>query len=189
MVVWFLLVLASLFPSVTTAEQAHEHGVATLDVAVDGRTLTLQFESPLDNVVGFEHAPRTDKQRAALKKMEETLQAAERLFKPAPAAACTLRGVTVDHPYRTPAATGQVPPAGSKGRAQDAQDKAAKVEEEHTEVSATYELDCAKPEALDRVEVLIFEAFPGVKRLRAQTASPRGQRSATLTARSRALPF
>ena len=75
MVVWFLLALASLFPSVASAEQAHEHGVATLDVAVDGRTLTLQFESPLDNVVGFEHAPRTDKQRAALKNMEEKLQA------------------------------------------------------------------------------------------------------------------
>jgi len=187
MVVWFLLVLASLLPSVASAEHPHEHGVATLDVAVDGRKLTLQFESPLDNVIGFEHAPRTDKQRATLKKMEEKLQAGERLFKPAAAAACTLRGVTIDHPYRAPAAAGKGSPAGGKGP--DAKDKATKDEEEHAEVSATYEMDCAKPEALDRVEVLIFETFPGVKSLKAQTASPRGQRGATLSARARTLAF
>jgi hypothetical protein len=189
MVVLLLLVLASLLPTVAGAEQAHEHGVATLDVAVDGRNLTLQFESPLDNLVGFEHAPRNDTERAALKKMEEKLQAAERLFRPTAAAGCTLRGVTVDHPFRTPAAAGQGSPAGGKSGGRDAKDKATKAEEDHTELSAKYELDCAKPEVLDRVEVMIFEAFPNVKRLKAQAASPRGQRGVTLSARTRTLAF
>jgi hypothetical protein len=187
MIVWLLLVLVSLLPTVASAQQAHEHGVATLDVALDGRNLMLQLESPLDNLVGFEHAPRNDTQRTALKQMEARLQAAERLFKPAAAAGCTFRAVKIDHPYRTPAAAGQASPAGGKSRAPG--DKAAKTEEDHAEVRVTYELYCAKPEALDRVEVLIFEAFPGVKRLKAQTASPRGQRSATLSARTRTLSF
>ena len=51
------------------------------------------------------------------------------------------------------------------------------------------ELGCAKPEVLDRVEVLIFEAFPNVKRLKAQAASPHGQRGVTLSARTRTLTF
>jgi hypothetical protein len=189
MVVLLLLVLASLLPTVASAEQAHEHGVATLDVVVDGRSLTLQFESPLDNLVGFEHAPRNDKQRAALKKMEERLQAADRLFKPTAAAGCTLRRVKVDHPFRAPAGAGPTPPPSGKSGGRDTQDQATKAEEDHTEVGAKYELDCAKPEALDRVEVLIFEAFPNVKRLKAQAVSPRGQRGVTLSARSRTLSF
>ena len=39
------------------------------------------------------------------------------------------------------------------------------------------------------MEVLLFDGFPGMKRLKAQTATPRGQGSATLSARKRTLSF
>ena len=39
------------------------------------------------------------------------------------------------------------------------------------------------------MEVLLFDAFPSMKRLKAQMATPRGQSSATLTARKRTLSF
>ena len=185
-----LVMMLSLLSPDVGAQQAHEHGVATLNVVLDGKKLVLQLESPLDNLVGFEHAPRNDKQRAALAKMEESLKAGDRWFKPAAAAGCTLRDVKVEHPYRTPAAAaGPPPPEGGKRQKPDAKGKAAKAEEQHAEVRAAYELDCAKPEALDRMEVLLFDAFPSVKRLKAQTATPRGQSSATLTARKRTLSF
>ena len=71
----------------------------------------------------------------------------------------------------------------------DVKGKAAKAEAQHAEVRASYELDCAKPEALDRMEVLLFDGFPSMKRLKAQTATPRGQGSATLSARKRTLAF
>ncbi|MGB0128732.1 MAG: DUF2796 domain-containing protein [Rhodocyclaceae bacterium] len=48
-------------PVLAVAQHAHEHGVAKLDVASDGGALAINVESPLDNRVGFEHAPRTDK--------------------------------------------------------------------------------------------------------------------------------
>ena len=43
--------------SIATAHElgAHVHGIATLQVAVDEKTMTLDFSSPLDNLLGFEH--------------------------------------------------------------------------------------------------------------------------------------
>jgi hypothetical protein len=178
-----------LLPAAALGQHAHEHGVATLKVALDGRKLVVELESPLDNLVGFEHAPRNDRQRAALKKMEASLEAGDRLLRPSAAAACTLRGITIEHPYRATAAAGPAPADSARTKASEARGKGPGPAETHAELSATYELECAKPEALDRIDVLFLDAFPGMKRLKAQTASPRGQSSKTLTARSRSLSF
>jgi hypothetical protein len=43
--------------------KAHVHGVATLDIAVEARKITVQLESPLDNLLGYERTPRTDAER------------------------------------------------------------------------------------------------------------------------------
>ena len=186
MIVWVVVMMVSLLPTDAGAQHAHEHGVASLNVALDGKKLVVQLESPLDNLVGFEHAPRTDAQRAALAKMEDTLRAGETWLKPAAAAGCTGRDVKVEQPYRTGA--GGTAPEGDKRAAPAAKGK-GKAEEQHAEVRAAYELECATPAALDRVEVLLFDAFPKLKRIKAVTATPRGQGSATLTARKRTLSF
>src|SRR5437879_845104 len=55
-------------------QHAHVHGIASLQLAVDGNTLTLDLSSPLDNLLGFEHVPRTDKQKAAVHNMAERLR-------------------------------------------------------------------------------------------------------------------
>ena len=58
---------AALFgsPPIAIAHElgAHVHGVATLQIAVDDKTVTLDFSSPLDNLLGFEHVPRDAKQK------------------------------------------------------------------------------------------------------------------------------
>jgi hypothetical protein len=46
------------------AASPHEHGVARLDVAVDAGRVSFSLETPLDNLLGFERAPRTDAERA-----------------------------------------------------------------------------------------------------------------------------
>ena len=127
-IVSVLVMMLSLLSTDVGAQQAHEHGGALLNVALDGKKLVVQLESPLDNFVGFEHAPRNDKQRAALVKMEESLQAGDRWFKPAAAAGCTLRDVKVEHPYRTPSAAGQPSPDTGKRPGHDVKGKAAKAE-------------------------------------------------------------
>ena len=53
------LMLSALPVLAAQPAHAHVHGAVQLDVAVDGPTLTLTLEAPLDSVVGFERAPRT----------------------------------------------------------------------------------------------------------------------------------
>ena len=43
---------------------SHEHGHATLNIALDGSSAFIELESPWNNLVGFEHAPSTDEQHA-----------------------------------------------------------------------------------------------------------------------------
>lgn len=46
---------------------AHVHGVATGNLAQDGQSFRLELEIPGINLVGFEHAPRTEAQQESLK--------------------------------------------------------------------------------------------------------------------------
>ena len=68
---------------------AHVHGIGKLQIAIDGNTLLLNLETPLDNLIGFEHVPRTEVQKAALNKMVARLNKASTLFLPTAAADCT----------------------------------------------------------------------------------------------------
>ena len=54
---------------------AHEHGKAKLDMAIDGKTISLQFESPAISFYGFEHEPKNDKQRKTVDAAVEKLKA------------------------------------------------------------------------------------------------------------------
>ncbi len=47
------------------AGKAHEHSALKPDAAIGGNKLTIAMEAPLDNLLGFERAPRTDTQRKA----------------------------------------------------------------------------------------------------------------------------
>ena len=57
---------------------------------MDGTTLSIDFETPLDNLLGYERAPRTDAERRAADAAVAKLKAADTLFTIDPAAQCTL---------------------------------------------------------------------------------------------------
>jgi hypothetical protein len=140
------------------AAAPHEHGVGRLEVAVDGRTLTIELRLPAEDLVGFERAPRTDAERARIEERRKALADAA-LFAPASDAACK--------PLGTPAVE---PPVF-----------AARGKEEHADFVATYRFDCANPGALADIEQRVFKAFPRIKQLRVQAVTARGQKQATLT--------
>lgn len=159
---------AALAATFAVAAPAHEHGTAKLDVVLDGPTLTVVLESPLDNLVGFEHAPKNNKQRAALLQMEERLRAADTLFRPDPAARCSVKEVSVEHPF-------QAGRKAASGR--------------HSDADVSWSFTCAQPSALKQLEVRLFDVFPDLKRLQTQTAGPSGQGAATLDKTNRWLAF
>lgn len=167
---WLLLVTPY---AATGAQHAHVHGVARLQVAVDGERLTLEFSSPLDNLVGFERAPRTDKERAAMKDMMARLQQPETLFMPSPEARCVRTSVQVDAPFDA-----------KSGKA------TAKAEQsEHAALTAEVVFKCERLQNLKGLNATIFDAFPRLKRIEAQVASASKQAAAKLTPRDRKLAW
>ena len=67
-----LLAIVIIFSGPVQAEEkrhheAHEHGVANLNVAVEGNNIYIEFSSPAANIVGFEHHPRTHEQKDAVR--------------------------------------------------------------------------------------------------------------------------
>ncbi|MFX6759683.1 DUF2796 domain-containing protein, partial [Acinetobacter baumannii] len=59
---------------------AHVHGVGKLDVALEGNTLTLHLDSPLINLVGFEHAASSGKDKDTVRAAVKNLREVNRMF-------------------------------------------------------------------------------------------------------------
>ena len=154
----------------SSAHEAHVHGSATVLLAQDGNRLTLEFDSPLDNLLGFEHAPRTDKQKQAAKALLDLMQKPDTLLKLNAEADCQLATVKVNAPVlqSTVAGTGK---------------------DEHANLHAEYEYACTKVAALKSLQLSLFDAFPSIHKVDAQMAGARGQAAATLTPKQRTLTW
>lgn len=153
------LLAAGLAAPAALAHKAHTHGIADLDVAVDGGRLSVALTAPAADVVGFEHAPRTDEQRAAVASAERLLRAHAELFAMPRAARCRFLSADVTSPWAGPDA----PETG------------------HADFSARWEFDCAEPAELGFLEVRIAAKLEGDLKLRATVLGPAGQRRAELS--------
>lgn len=69
-------------------QHVHEHGKLTFNVALDRQTLSIELDAPADNVIGFEHAPRTDAERTSISDAASLLQSGNGLFAFPPNAFC-----------------------------------------------------------------------------------------------------
>jgi len=59
---------------------SHEHGAAVLNAAIEDGSVFLELETPWNNVVGFEHEPSTDEQRAVVSDALALLEQPNMLF-------------------------------------------------------------------------------------------------------------
>lgn len=174
-----LAVIAALIHGHASAAGAHEHGAATLHAAIEADRLHLSFSSPLDNLVGFERAPRNDKEREAVKRMVERLRSPERLFVPTPEARCTRSSVDLDSPVIDPKLLGNAAkPAPSKSASGS-----------HASIEAEIAFRCERAQALSGIDVKAFDAFPHLKRIDAQVAGAKKQAGAKLTPRNTRLSW
>lgn len=155
------------------AAGTHAHGVATLDVAVDGPTITLRLESPLESLVGFERAPRNEAERGQVSAMTQALRAGNP-FVPTPAARCRLERVELKSPVLAAELLGE------SGRAATAPQT-----DEHADLQGTFVYRCEDAKALQGLDVMLFDSFKRLRRVDAQVAGPKGQSALKLNARSR----
>lgn len=150
--------LALLAALALPAHAQHAHGEGKLDVVIDKDSIAISLELPLDAAVGFERAPRNEREKAALAAAEKTLANAV-LFVPTPAANCKAQ---------TPKIV--MPAFGAKAGHDD-----------HGDVDASYSYRCANPAALKGIETSIFKSFKRLYRLEAQRVGPAGQGKQRLT--------
>ncbi len=138
-------------------QHAHVHGQMKLDVAIDGPTVVIDMESPLDNIVGFERAPKTDAEKATVEAAVAQLRAADKLFTIDPAANCKLGPVDL----RSGAlGLGNPDPNEPPG---------------HADLDATFSFNCTNAAAAKFIDLNLFSVFKGLRQIDSQIASSQGQ--------------
>jgi hypothetical protein len=153
---------------------AHVHGAGRLNVAIEGNTVSFEFNAPAHDIVGFEHEPSTPEQKATLAAATQTLKNVTEIFAIPQAAGCKVKtaNVTFD--------TG--------GDAEHADDHAAaavkdgaKAEGKHADFDADYELACADATKLTGLSFPYFQKFPGSEKLTVTVITAKGQTQFAVT--------
>lgn len=148
---------------------AHEHGVGHLDIAFEGSRISIELEVPGADIVGFEHAAESAEDRAALERAVAVLAKPLELFVLPEAAQCTVtqaaaRFVDEDH-------------EGADHGGEEHAGEAHGHEAGHAEFHAQYELACAEPGAITRIDFAYFTAFANARELEIQLVSEKGAKS------------
>jgi hypothetical protein len=154
-----LIVLVAAGSSIAPARaagHAHVHGIARLDVAVEPTRIVLQLSSPLDNLLGFERAPRTDDERKQAAVVVDRLRKPD-LFQADPAGGCTLKSVSLSSA------------ALKLGNPDQAEEEAG-----HADIDGTFELACRDASAAKFIDIGLFQ-FARMQRVEIQVVTPRAQ--------------
>lgn len=164
------LLLTTLLASSALADDtrqldAHEHGVGALDIAIDGKTIAMEFHAPGADIVGFEYAAERAADRAAIDAAVATLARPLDLFVMPEAAACSVT--------RANAALEQEEEHDNHGHDDHDDHDHAEVAS-HTEFHAEYTLDCANPQALTEITFAYFDAFENAREVEVQIITAAG---------------
>lgn len=160
------LLIFSLFfgvsAAIAEATPAHVHGQARLEISVDREQLIITLQSPLESLLGFEHAPHNTADRQAVQAMAEKLKEADKVLMPSAAALCLSTSVEINSPILG----GKLEPTS------------------HNKLDVRYTWRCAKPEALRDVATGLFIDFLRLRLITVEFAGPQGQRAGRLDARN-----
>jgi Protein of unknown function (DUF2796) len=141
----------------------HEHGSATLDIALEGATLEIALHSPAINVIGFEHEPRSPQEKGALAQANRVFGTPQGLFLMPARAACASTRVSL-----TPITYER-----------DGDDE--KPGAPHADYDVTYQFNCAHADQLDWVEVKLFGQMKGMRKITASVVTATLQTQVALT--------
>lgn len=160
---------------------AHEHGAALLDVVLEDRLLSIELHSPAINLVGFEHRPGNDAERAEAARARQALATPLALFGLPATARCTVSLSEQSSPLF----------ADDAQHDHDAHEHGHEDEHgEHADIDARYRMTCADTEQLEALDLTgFFETFPRTERLQVQLIGPNGQRGLQLEPGDAAVPF
>lgn len=135
---------------------AHSHGQGQLALVVQGDLVQLEFEIPMESLLGHEHLPKTTAQKKAMAELQAGAALADYFVALPAAAACQLQS------------------------AQAQSDMFLGKKSEHSDLDLQLRFKCSKPAALQQVELVVFKKHPRLKSLKVEMLTPQGQGSTTL---------
>ncbi len=91
-----LALAGSIMIPAAAQQSAHVHGFASINLAIEGDELEIEFVSPADSIVGFEYEPSTAAERKAVKDAIALLQNPEKMFSLPASAGCELHEVEAE---------------------------------------------------------------------------------------------
>lgn len=150
--------------------EAHTHGIADLNIAIDDDSVFIELESPAINLLGFEHKPQNDAQQKALTATLEVLNDIRQVIR-FDQADCRATETVIR------------PPFDADQSIQDNSDSNAS--EEHSEFHARYTLTCDNADHIRTGTVHLFDRFAGFETVRVRWITSNGQGTARLNSRSK----
>ena len=156
-----LAVVSATSASAQPTKKAHQHGVATLGVAVERSRIVITLDSPLDNLLGFERGSRTDEEKQRAAALVAQMKDGTALFRIDPAAGCKYASAEIDAPV---IGIGK-PAAGAAA---------------HADLEADFEFTCSDGSKVGFVETTLFTTFTRLQRVEVQVAGTKGQTKVTL---------
>jgi hypothetical protein len=147
---------------------AHVHGAAEMTLAIEEQLVEIGLETPLDNVLSFEHSPQSESEKQEVKNMAAALRKAELLFVFPVEARCEVKEVELSsEAISAELLSGKDGGAGAES-------------EGHADLDAEFSFLCRNPEAIKRIEVNLFKYFPKLQEVEVQMVTPAGQKAAEL---------
>lgn len=185
-------------PAVAQEAQTHIHGRAGLDVALENNEITATLRTPMDNLVGFEHAPRTAEQRALAEQARKQLQQFDQLLVADPTAKCRLDNIDIvwdalghtgnhnhnPHQHNNAKDAEHTDSGHTHDHGHENEKTHAGSDDhhdDHADVEITAQLTCTGPGNPAYIDAKLLQTFPGLQQLVVQVVTESGQSGATLT--------
>lgn len=178
---------------------AHEHGLAKIMLVTDQQKLTLQFESPAINIVGFEHEAKTSTQHEAIHKAVEGLASSEALFSIS-GTECTFAEAKVDNPFHSDSEHEDHGHDEHKHEehhhkeSEHAHDDHEEHDEHHTDAEhreffVEYSATCQAADKIEQIDVKLLKQFSGIEILDVQYIHANKQGAVSLNQKQAILRF
>ena len=181
------LAAAAALPS--QAAGPHQHGVGMVQLVLADNGFEAELTLPAADLVGFEHQPRNDGERAALALAIALLEAPDNLFSPNQAAGCSGKLLAIDSPLlvadsaavtQAKTAAAQTP-ATDHDHHHDHDHDAHPAGADHSDLLARYQFSCSEMSQLASIELTLFASLKGLTQVELQWLTADNSGTTTLT--------
>jgi len=168
--------------SARRSAEAHTHGNAELAIVLENEAIIIEFDSPLYNILGFEHRPETEAQKRRVMSAETQLSQADGLFVFNSEAACRpssqIENIQLFENQKSPSSADH-DHSHDEDHSHDHKDEGDE-NNTHKDMRLTYRFSCDNSSAIKNVSVNLFEAFENLSDVDVVYLGPSTQKQLTL---------